>query len=63
MGLGMPALVFGGGLTIAARIWSAVRLAPTPFKEPPTSPPCPAYVMACEAAVVGDYALDIASLA
>ena len=39
MGFGVPALVFAGGLTIAARIWSAVRRVPTPFNDGPMSPP------------------------
>src|ERR1035438_7042878 len=39
MGLGLPALVFAGGLTIAARIWSAVRRVPNPFNDGAMSPP------------------------
>src|SRR5277367_2059510 len=39
MGLAVPALVFAGGLTIAACIWSAVRRVPTPFSDGPMSPP------------------------
>src|ERR1035437_10981893 len=39
MGLGLPALVFAGGLTIAARIWSAVRRVPNPFNDGPMSAP------------------------
>src|SRR5581483_4297353 len=39
MGLGAPALVVFGGLTIVARIWSAVRRVPTPFNDGPMSPP------------------------
>src|SRR5215475_8366555 len=35
----MPVLVFEGGLTIAARICSAVRRVPTPFNDGPMSPP------------------------
>src|ERR1017187_5129041 len=39
MGLGAPALVFAGGVRIAARIWSGVRFVPTPLSDGAMSPP------------------------